>query len=378
MAFQIPTLQTIIDRVKGDLSSRLGNSNSLIKGSLANVLAYVLAGAVWGVYQYQSWIADQVMPDTAEGEYLARWARIWGKLRTAATKADGTIIVTAVAGASLADEAVLQRNDRVEYIVTGGPYAWAVSGNQDVTVEAVEAGDAGNYTYSSDAYLELVSAPAGVVAKCPLGPIASPAGLTGGTDEETDASLLQRVLLRIQNPPQGGAVGDYEQWTQDALSTVENVWVHTPDDGLPDGEVDIRFTVTGTGTDLIPDGPTVTEVSDYVTSTTRKPVTANVTVAAPVGHAVTLTITLVKEPDADLADVKAAILAELESMFADQADVSIAGSTLPNSYLLDAIGNATGVDYFSLDAVDGGAGTDDVVLAAYEYPTIVAGGITWS
>jgi len=377
MPFAVPTLSTLVDRISGDLNARMGNPNALIKRSLAWVLARVLAGAAWGLYQYQAWVADQIIPDTAEGSYLERWARIWGISRTAANKAAGKVVVTAVAGASVSDGDVLQRSDRTEYVVTGGPYSWSVSGNQNVNVEGVEAGEAGNYPFSADASLEFVSPGAGVVAEAAV----HADGITAGTDTETDESLLERVLQRLQNPPQGGSAADYEAWAQAALSTVERVWVFGPPD-LPDGEVKVYFTVTGTGTGIIPtSGAPTTDVgivNSYITNTARKPVAAEVSANAPTGHPVTLTIGLTPEAGADPVDVKAAILAELESMFADRADVTVSGTDIPNSYLLEAIGAAEGVDSFTLTAVDGGAGTDPVSLAAYEYPTVVAGGITWS
>ena len=161
---------------------------------------------------------------------------------------------------------------------------------------------------------------------------------------------------------------------------MDRVWVFGPPD-VGDGEVEVYFTVEGEGSGVIPTtgvGSDVEAVTTWITDTTRKPVAAEVTVAGPTEHAVTLTITLTPEDGADLAETQANILAEIESMFDDRAEVTVSGTTIPNSYLRDAIGDADGVDSYTLDAVDGGAGTADITLAAYEYPTIVAGGITWS
>ena len=386
MGFTVPTLAVLVERIEGDLNSRMGNSNALIRRSLPWVLSRVLAGVAWGLYGYQSWIADQTIPDTAEAAQLVRWARIWGLFRTAATKATGTVVVTAVAGAKVYDGEILQRADREEYVVTNGPevgghYEWAISENKDVTVEAVDAGADGNYDYDADASLAFVSPTAGVVSEVSIGPEGAGVDIDGGADEESDDSLLARLLARLQNPPQGGSAADYEGWAQAALSTVDRVWVFGPDDGLGDGEVDVYFTMEGTGTGVLPTtgvDSQVETVDDYITDTARKPVAAEVTAIAPTGHAVELTITLVKEDGAVLADVQAAILAELESMFRDRAEVAVASADLPNSYLTDAIGDAAGVDSYTLDAVDGGPGTDAVTLAAYEYPTIIETGITWS
>lgn len=369
--FVIPSLAEIVTRTKGDLNARMGNSNALVRRSLSYVLAYVLGGIAWGLYRYQRYIANQVIPDTATGPNLVRWARIWDRSKVPGTKAAGAVVVTAVAGASVSTGALYQRQDGREYLITGGPYVWAVSGTQDVSVEAVLAGTDGNYAYASTAYLTLVSAPAGVVARAPL----EAAGITGGTDDESDAALLRRVELRIQEPPQGGADADYEGWAREVLPTVDRVWVFGPEDGVADGWVYVRFTVQA---DVpTPSAGDVTTVSNYLRSRSRRPVAAHLDVDGTTGHPVSLSITLHCEEDADVSDTKDAILAELVSMARDRVEIAPGGASVPNSYLLEAIGAAAGVDWFALTTVDGGLGTDDIALAAYEYP-VFALGITWN
>jgi len=374
MAFAVPTLATIVTRIKGDLNARMGNSNALLPRSLAWCLSYALAGAVWGLYRYQRYIADQVFPDTAEADSLLRWGALWIGSKVPATKASGTVIVYAVAGSALSTGAVLQRADGERYLVTGGPYAWASTSQQDVTVEAETAGADGNYTYAATATLTLVSPPAGVRAENPLGPIASPAALAGGTDEETDEEYLARIIARIQNPPQGGSAADYEAWAQATAGvSVDRVWVFGwPKAGA--GEVDVYFITTDSGVSLI---PTIGEVAAVqATFDAERPVDAKAATArAPVGQAVTVAITVHPEDGATVT--AAAIALELEAMFRERAEVDpLVSTTVPNSYLLEAIAAAAGIDWFELTAVDGGAGTDDVTVVAGKYPTIVAGGVT--
>lgn len=373
MAFAVPTLATLVARIKGDINTRMGNSNALIPRSLAYALAYALAGVVWGLYRYLAYIADQVFPDTAEADSLLRWGALWIGAKNPATKASGTVIVYALAGSTLSTGAVMQRNDGERYLVTGGPYNWATTSSKDVTIQAETAGDDGNYTYATSATLTLVSPPAGVRAENPLGPIASPAALTSGADEETDESYLERIIDRIQNPPQGGSLADYEAWARatDGVS-VDRVWV----EGWPDvaaGYVLVYFTLTASGTGVIPAAPAVALVQAAIDP--LRPVDAvAVVVAAPTPHVVTLSITV--HPESGATITAAAIALELEAMFREQVEVDAGGFTIKNSDLHEALTQMTGIDWYALTAVDGGAGTADITLAGNNYPTIVAGGIT--
>ncbi len=175
MAFAIPTLPALIDRIKGDMNARMGNTNALLPRSLAFVLAHVLAGATWGLYLYQQWIARQVIPDTAEGAQLERWARLFGITRNPPVKAAGKVDVTGASGSDLLGGSLLQRANAVEYAIVGD-WHWTVSETTAVDVEAVEPGTTGNFDWAVDATLDLVSPPAGIVGTCPL---RSP-GIAGG------------------------------------------------------------------------------------------------------------------------------------------------------------------------------------------------------
>ena len=91
MPFSRPTLNELIDRVSTDIASRLpGASTTLLRRSLAGVLARAEAGAVHSLYGYLEFIARQALPDTAEEEYLLRWSSIWlPRGRKPATYANG-------------------------------------------------------------------------------------------------------------------------------------------------------------------------------------------------------------------------------------------------------------------------------------------------
>ena len=62
----------------------------------------------------------------------------------------------------------------------------------------------------------------------------------------------------------------------------------------------------------------------------------------------------------------------------DVAECLAAGATVSNSSIHEAIGRTPGVSTYTLASVMGGLATAGISLAANEYPTIVAAGITWT
>ncbi|EKR4594584.1 baseplate J/gp47 family protein, partial [Salmonella enterica] len=103
-----------------------------------------------------------------------------------------------------------------------------------VRVQASLSGTAGNL--STPVAAELISAPAGINSRVTI------QSLTGGTDGETDASLLERLLDLIRRPPAGGNKYDYRRWALEC-DGVTGAYVYPLRRGL--GTVDIAITSAG-------------------------------------------------------------------------------------------------------------------------------------
>lgn len=381
--FTIPSQATVLARVKGDVNAELGSQAAFIRASLPWAMAHAESGAVRGLYLYLRWAANQTIPDRATGAELLRWIRIWLGSKVAATKATGTLSVTGILGANLPNGDGLSREDGELYVVTGGPYPFAVAGTQDVTCEAVDAGADGNYDYDAGppiTSLSLTSPPAGIVADCPL---KTGVDIEGGADEETDEEAQIRMIERIQDAPQGGAEADYIAWAQASDPSVDRVWVQSfPDVAI--GTVKVLFTLFADGAAVIPAGAILTTVANYISP--LRPVTATVTVAAPTNRIITLgtlgnKFELYLLAGYVLADVKVAIIEAIEDMFRDEvpedgADLA-AGYTIRNSDLQVAISSVAGLDYYVLGDVDGLGASADLTILGDEYPTLVDANIVW-
>ena len=322
MPFARPTLTELIDRVIADIGSRVvGVDGAVLRRSLLGIIGRAEAGAAHQLYGYIDWVARQAIPDTAEAEYLERWASIWGINRLPADFASGTVTFTGSNGSIIPSGTIVQRQDGQQYTTQAD--ATIASGTATAAVLANTAGSAGN-TAAAVAMI-LLSPIAGVQSQIAV----AAGGITGGDDVETDEKLLARLLQRIQSPPQGGAVADYVAWAL-GVPGVTRVWVSPLEMGL--GTVTVRF-VRDNDTPIIPDAGEVAGVQAYIDE--RRPVTAEVFVVAPTAVPLDMSIKLAP----NTSTVQAAVLAELQDLITRDA---APGQPILISRLREAVSIAAG------------------------------------
>lgn len=312
MTFQRPTLSQLIERVESDVVTGLGLGAAL-KASVEAVFSRALALLAHGMHGHLDWAARQLFPDTANAEYLDQWAGVWAVSRKQASAASGPVTFTGTES-SVVPAGTQLRNEAGAILVTQGP-ATITSGTATATVEAAEAGAAGNTP--ADGELAFVSPVGGVGSVATVGA----GGITGGADTESDSALRGRVLIRIQQPPAGGAAADYVAWAL-SVAGVTRAWVRP--EWVGPGTVGVLFVLDDNPTDIIPGSPKVDEVQAYLD--TVRPVTAKVHALAPVPLVVDLTIELLPNTVA----VQEAVEASLVDFFRREAEpgVPIALSTI--------------------------------------------------
>lgn len=355
MPFAKPTLNEIIDRLVTDVASRIpGAGTTLLRRSLAGVLARAEAGAVYSLYGYLDFIAKQAIPDTATDEYLLRWAAIWlPDGRKPATFATGTdaLQVSGAIGSFMPSGTTFVRSDQVVFRTTEDLTLTGATGVVDVTAQL--AGEAGNTVAGIS--LQLQQPVSGFSSTAV---VVSP-GIQGGVEQESLAALQARLIKRIQQPPQGGSVADYETWAL-AVPGVTKVWVFPL--ALGPGTVTVYVGNDDVGSNYIPSPAVVAAAQAYIDE--RRPVTAAVTVLAPVAdprpHSIGLT--------PNNTTTQNAVRAELVDMYAREA---VPGGIILLSKVREAVSVANGVLNSAVT----------VPAADYDAPTgslPVVGVITWS
>lgn len=296
MPFARPTLPELIDRVITDISGRVtGVQSAVLRRSLLGIIGRSEAGAVHMLYGFLEWAARQAIIDTAEKEYLERWAAIWKVFRKAADYSTGAALLTGAVGSTVLAGTILQRQDGVQYrVLADGTFTGTTL---QPTVVAVEAGAAGDTVAGTPLFL--LSPVAGVQSTG-----AAATDIDGGLNVETDSQLLGRLLQRIRQPPHGGAAADYELWALE-VSGVTRVWVYPLQMGA--GTVTVLFVCDGEA-NIIPTPAKVAEVQAYIDA--RCPVTAEVYVAAPVSDPLNMSVKILP----NTAAVQAAVRAEVADL----------------------------------------------------------------
>lgn len=221
MPFERSTLTQRRDQVLQDIaSSRILDTATgsvvdatMLQTSPLRTLAYALAAAAYEEDGYIDWLALQLVPWTATGEWATAWGALVGITRKPAVSASGLLTVAGPVGRTVDAGTQFGRRDGFTYATSSG-ISIGSNGVAVLNLVAVEAGVAGN-------------APVGTALSPTLtleGITVQAAGaMTGGAAAELDAAFRQRYLQRFASPPQGGAASDYVEWML-AIPGVTRAW----------------------------------------------------------------------------------------------------------------------------------------------------------
>jgi uncharacterized phage protein gp47/JayE len=330
MPWTTPSLADVRRLTRDNVAAALQGASVIGNGVLPKV-ADAMSALAHLVLRYVFWVSQQLLPDTAEREWLDRHANIWIGGRKDATYAAGTATFTGIdgtvlpAGTRLAAATGGVQYETTEQITIG-------SAATPAAIRALTPGSAGNQ--DSGASLNLSGAVAGVDATAVV------VSLIGGVDIESDDSLRERVLFRIQRPPMGGDADDYVAWTR-KISGVSRAWSYPNEMGI--GTVTVRFMMDElrAGQSGIPQSGDIDAVRAYL-DTVRPVAVKDFFVVAPILQPVNFTITSLST---DNAATRAAIAAAVKQMLIERCPP---GQTVYRSWVDEAISGAIGEDHHEL------------------------------
>lgn len=232
MAFAVPTFDQIRDGMLRDIVNQ--NPQAVVGAdSDFRLRANASAAAIEGLYQYQAWTARQITPDTADDDVLLQYASLYSMSLKSATAATGSITFNGTPGAAINAGVESKALDGNAYVTTAGGVV-AAGGTVTLAAQASATGLATNQ--AAGAPLTLTSAPAGVSSTAAI------ATMMSGTDTESTASLLARLLDRLRHPPAGGNQFDYRRWALE-VPGVTAAWCFPLRRGL--GTVDVGIQSNG-------------------------------------------------------------------------------------------------------------------------------------
>jgi uncharacterized phage protein gp47/JayE len=336
MPWTTPTLKETRRLTRDYVLSQLG-AKAMIPNSVLRIMSDSMSGLAHLTMLYLDWLAKQLLPDTAETEWLDRHGVIWlenadgSKGRKVATYANGDVQFEGVPTTIIPVGTLLSGANGVQYqtVSEGVIGSGGLGTSQSV---ALTAGNIGNMTDGSS--VAPTQPIVGITTATLLG------DMSGGVDTETDDQLRERILFRIQNPPMGGSQADYVRWAM-AVPGVTRAWAASE---IGPGSMTVRFLMD----DMYPDNyglPTeddINEVRDYIDS--KRPVTVyDCFVMAPILFFYDITI---RNLTTDDPTVRARIEASIKDM---EFKRSKPGQTWYRSWVDEAISQAVGEEHHELD-----------------------------
>lgn len=266
------------------------------------VRLYAAAAELETLYAYSDWALRQSFPQQATGEYLELHAQLRGITRKGGKKAVGQLrfklAAPLEADVPVAAGTVCTTQGLVRFVTTQDGVIPAGSLYADLPAEAEEVGEAGNV--GPETVVWMTRAPNGVSG------VTNPAAFSGGSSQESDASLRERVLDSFIRLPNGANAAFYELR---ALSHagVQAVRVIPRYQGI--GTVGVVVaTVNG-----VPDEALLQEIQDDLDAV--REIAVDVTVMAPQTKQVDISATIWPERGVTFAEAKAAAQTALEAYF---------------------------------------------------------------
>ncbi|OYX12220.1 MAG: hypothetical protein B7Z15_10295 [Rhizobiales bacterium 32-66-8] len=167
-------------------------------------------------------------------------------------------------------------------------------------------------------------------------------GLGGGADIEDLESLRKRILGRKAQPPQGGALGDYESFALEVPGVLK-AWAHQFTNGI--GSIAVYVLFNGR-TDNIPEPADVAAVQAHIDAKRLIRVDDGV-VVAPIPAPLAITLA---DLGPDTPEIRAAIEMNLRAMLFARARPGLVSApfVLSRSWISQAISDAAGEDSHSL------------------------------
>ena len=182
-----------------------GGSVSKIEGSFAADMAAAASVEMAKIYATIDYAMQTFLLQTNEGEYLELRAAEYGISRKAGTKAAVSITVTGVDGTNIPAGTRMLTTDGLMFVTD--EETTIAEGETAIPATAEKAGAQYNVAAGKIAYLftniEGVSS------------ITNNVAAVGGSDDESDEALRNRILMRLQMPATSGNAYHYRLWAME-------------------------------------------------------------------------------------------------------------------------------------------------------------------
>ena len=317
-------------------------------GCDAMVRLYALASEVQSLLAQADWVLDQSFPQTAVGQYLDYHAETRALTRLPAAKATGVLRFSAPSAAVTDYEidagSVAMTSGGVRFETTKKATLAKGETYVDVPASAVEAGASGNAIAGA---IHLMSVYPVGITQC-----VNPEAFSGGSDEESDEKLRERVLASYKRLPNGANAAFYEQ---EAMSFPNVAAAKAVGRARGIGTVDV-YVSTHAGA---PDEKLLGEIEAVLQK--KREIAVDVEVKAPTEKTVNMSAELTAEQGWTMQEITDAATAALQAYFTGER----LGEAVYTAKLASILYGVEGVKNCHLLTPD-----EDVSVSATELPVL--------
>lgn len=336
MAFELPSIKDLSERARNAFRSEIPGSDAHLWPSTLFVIAKVFAGLVFEIFSKLAWIDKQRFAHTATGENLDKHGFDIGLGRRAASFAYGDLEVYGTPGATLPAQTVFTRSDGLAYTSIEAE-TLSEAGYAIVKVICSTTGITGN----TAPYATFASSNSDV-----LQANVNEYGIGQGSEVESDERYRERILFRKRQPPEGGALHDYQAW---GLSVPGFTRIFVAPLACGPGTVDVY----GLMEDAYPENYGIPQPIDiqalqaFLDSV--RPATASVVARAPIPFPVDV---VVKGISPDTFEVREAAAQEIVANIRRKAKIATPQDTyaVRRSWLWQAVSSATGEGHHTIQS----------------------------
>lgn len=338
MAYNPRSLTELSTSIRGAFRQYLPGTDATIRQNVLYVIAKVLALLAREFELRFEWVYRQLFISTADDiGHMRMHAADYRIYQKAAAASSGAITGTGAAASTTYPAGIRYLTSGISYVTTA-PFTTDGAGAFTAAVQAEATGA----TTNREAGGTLTLADPSLYPTLPTTALVGPDGIGGGADIEGIESLRARTLARKANPPQGGALPDYERFALEVPGVLK-AWAYSFVGGI--GTIGVYVLFQGRP-NLIPTSGDIAAVQASIEA--RRLIRVDdVIVIAPIAEAVNVTISGLTN---DRPEVRAAIEANIRAVFFDRVRPGIVSDPfiLSRSWISEAISTATGEDRHTL------------------------------
>ena len=193
------------EEIKQDILDRIDNV-SKTEGSFTDVIMSSPSLEIEALYNSIALLHSKFFLENLSTEELEHKAGDYGLVRKQGTYAMGKVSIDALKGTVVEKGALVSTNNKINYIIQE-TVEFDTEKEIEVTIKAEEIGS--EYNVKKGAVNNM---PVGITG---VKSITNKAEIKDGTNIETDAELLERLLIQIRTPATSGNALHYQIWAKE-------------------------------------------------------------------------------------------------------------------------------------------------------------------